>query len=285
MVHLLRGQRLLGRVLDHIAPLFLIGLHQPFGDEGVGVAVLGIKALGVSPAVSGQGLVGGEHQIVVDVLQLPGLVDGAPDVGDVGDVQTAVQGVSYFYDAPLAHAVKQQVRLGVQQQRALHAVGPVVVVGQTAEAGLNAAHHNGLVGIGPADVVAVDGGGVVRPLSDDAAGSKGVRFPALFGHGVVVDHRVHVAAHHQKGQTGFPQGLDAGGVLPVWLGDDAYLIARVLQHPGDDGVTKGGMVHVGVPDNIYKITLLPAPALHILARDGQKISFHDGYLFRLIGSV
>ena len=147
-------------------------------------------------------------------------------------------------------------------------------MGQAAEAGLNAAHHNGLVGEGAANEVAVHHGGVVRPLSNHTAGGEGVRLAAAFGHGVVVHHGVHVAAHHQEGQARFSQSQDALGVLPVRLGDDAHLVAGVLQHPGDDGVAESGVVHVGVADDVYKITLFPAPALHVRPGNGQKISFH-----------
>ena len=276
MVHLRRGQGLLGRVLHHVAALRLVGFHQPLGHEGIRVAVLGVKALGVSAAAFVQRLPGGEGQGVVHTFQGPGLVHGAPDISDIGDGKAAVQGLRHFHDAALAHAVQQQVRLGIQQQGTLQAVRPVVVVGQSAEAGFNAAHDDGLVGEAAADEVAVHHRGVVRPLAGDAAGGEGVGPAALFGHGVVVHHGVHVAAHDQKGQTGLPQRQNAAGVLPVRLGDDAHLVAGVLQHPGDDGVAKGGVVHVGVADDIDKITLLPAPAVHVRPGDGQKISFHKG---------
>ena len=107
VVHLLGGQRLLGWVLDHPAPLFFIRLHQALGNEGVGIAVLLVKTLGVGSAVGAQSLIGRQRQGVVDALQAPGLVDGAPDIGDIGDVQAAVQGLRHLHDASLAHAVKQ----------------------------------------------------------------------------------------------------------------------------------------------------------------------------------
>ena len=55
-------------------------------------------------------------------------------------------------------------------------VGPVVVVGQTAQAGLDAADENGYILVGLADEIAVDHGGVVRALAHDAAGGEGSRF-------------------------------------------------------------------------------------------------------------
>ena len=108
----------------------------------------------------------------------------------------------------------------------------------------------------------------------DAAGSKCIGLAALLGHGVVVDHGIHVTAHDQKAQTGLAQSPNAVGVLPVRLGYDAHLEACILQHTGDDGVAEGGMVHIGVADNVYKITLFPASALHVGAGNGEKISYH-----------
>ena len=83
---------------------------------------------------------------------------------------------------------------------------PVVVVGQAAQAGLNAANENGYILVGLPDEIAVDDGGVVRALAHDAAGSEGVRLPAVPGDGIVVDHGVHVAGAHQEGQARLAQG-------------------------------------------------------------------------------
>jgi len=79
----------------------------------------------------------------------------------------------------------------------------------------------------------------------------------------MVDHGIHVARGHQKSQPRFSKHRDALPVLPVWLGDDPHLVSAGLQQAADDGVSEGGMVHIGIPDHIDKIALLPASHIHI----------------------
>ena len=96
-----------------------------------------------------------------------------------------------------------------------------------------------------------------------AAGGIGVGFPVGLGDGVVVDHRVHIAAHDKKAQARFAEGVDRSGIFPVGLRDDADLIARVLQHARDDRVAERRVIDIAVADDIDKITLFPAAPLHI----------------------
>ena len=143
-------------------------------------------------------------------------------------------------------------------------------MGKTAEGCFDAADDNGNMGIAPADEIAVDGGGIVRAQAHFAPGGEIVIAPAAFCHGIVVHHGVHIAAHHQKAQARGAQKLDAVRVLPVRLGDDAHLKPMGLQNPADDGMAKGGVVYIGVADDIDKIALFPAPGVHIGPRDGKK---------------
>ena len=111
----------------------------------------------------------------------------------------------------------------------------------------------------------------VRPLSHHAAGREGIGLAVLFRDGVVVDHRVHVAAGDEKAEPRLAEGGDGGRVLPVRLGEDADLIARVLQHARNDGVAEGGVIDIRIADHIYKIALRPPARVHIPSADGQKI--------------
>ena len=266
LVHLRFRQGLLGRVLDHELPA--VGLDQGLGGEGVRVDVLGVEGPGIGGLVGLHRLPVREGDAVYHLVRGPGAVHGAVQEGQIVDGEAGVQGVGHLHNGPLPHAVEQQVRLGVQEDGALHLVAPVVVVGQPPETGLHAADEDGHVLVGLADQVAVDHRGVVGPLARDPAGGVGVHFPVVLEDGVVVHHGVHVPAHDQKAQPGPTQDVDGRRVFPVGLGDDAHAIPRVLQHPGDDGVAEGGVVHVGVADHVDKIALVPSPGFHILFADG-----------------
>ena len=143
-------------------------------------------------------------------------------------------------------------------------------MGQPPQAGLNAADENGNILIGAADQVAVNDSGVIRPFSHDTARGKGIGFPAVAGDGIVVHHGVHIAARNQKRQPGRSEYIDGFGILPVRLGDDAHAVAVMLQNPADNGVAKGGMIHIGIPNHIYKVALDPSPGFHFLPGHRQK---------------
>ena len=50
-------------------------------------------------------------------------------------------------------------------------------------------------------------------------------------------------------------------------------------------MAKGGVIHIGVADHIYKITLFAAPAFHIGPGNGQKIMYHREFPFSLMKTV
>ena len=120
-VHLRLTQGLLGGVLDD--ELFgPIRLHQGFPREGVGVAILGIEALGILALVLTQLLIGGEGHIGHHQVYLGGTVHRTIDKGDVLGLQAAVQSVRHLHHRPFTHAVHEQIRLTVQQNGALELV-------------------------------------------------------------------------------------------------------------------------------------------------------------------
>ena len=119
-----------------------------------------------------------------------------------------------------------------------------------------------------ADEVTVDDRCVIRALSADTAGGEGVGFSMVMGDGIVVDHGVHIAAGNEKAKPRLPQGSDGVRVSPIRLGENADLIACVLQYPADDGVAKGRVIDVGVADDIDEIALAPTSGGHIAPGDG-----------------
>ena len=269
LVHLLLGKRLLRRILDDE---FVVGvrLQQPLCRKRVGVLVLQIEALSIFFLAFDKLRVGRKCQIRQIFVRRFDLEHRAVNVGNVVDIQPVVECVGNFHNRALAHAVDEKVCLRIQQNRALELVGPVVVVGKPSETCLNATDDNGRFFVALANQVAVDRYGVVRALAHDAAGRVGVRFAVMAGDGVVVDHRVHVAAADQKAETRLPQDRYRIGIFPIRLGDDANLVAVRFQNARDDRVPERRMVDVSVADNIDEVALRPAAAVHIFFADGQK---------------
>ena len=274
-VHFFRGQRLLRGVLHHHQTM-LIGFRQTLGGEWVAVRILHLEGFGIDPLVVQNFLIGGENNGGQAVIQIVGLEHGAVDVGDVLDIQTGVQSVGDFHHAALTHAVHQQVGLRVQKNGALHAVRQIVIVAQTAQAGLDAADQNRHILIGLADQITVDHGGIVRTLAHDAAGGVGIGFAVMLGNGIMVDHGINVAAGDQETQTGTAVDINGFGIFPVGLGNDAHGVAVAFQNPADNGMTERRVIDIRVTDYIYKIALFPAAIQHVLPANGKKV--HEGDL-------
>ena len=195
-IHFLGGQRLLRGILHHI--FLAVGLSQPLGGEGVAVAVLNLKGFRILSLVGLYLLKGGQDDGGQAFIQRFGAERGAVDVGNVFCLHACVQRIRQFHNGLFAHAVHEDVRLAVQQNGALHAFAPVIVVAQAAKAGFDAADENGHILVGLADQIAVDDGGVVGALAHNTAGGEGIGFPLVLGNGVVVHHGVHIAAGHQE---------------------------------------------------------------------------------------
>ena len=119
-----------------------------------------------------------------------------------------------------------------------------------------------------ADEIAIDRHRSIRAMSGLAAGGVGVCMAAMLGHGVMIDHRVHVAGAHQKAQARLAENRDARRVVPIRLADDAHAIAMCFENAADDGHAKAGMVDVGVAADIDKVAAVPSARVHIGARDG-----------------
>src|SRR5690606_25494502 len=166
-------------------------------------------------------------------------------IGDLFDGLAGGDAVGHFHDGALGIAVQQQVGLGVHQDGAAHLVLPVVVVGDAAQRGLDAAHDEGHVGVGFLAALRIDQRGAIGPLAAFAAGRVGVVTADLAIGGVAVDHGIHVARGHAVEQIGLAQRLEGVGAVPLGLRDDAHAKALGLQHAADHGHAEAGVVHIG----------------------------------------
>src|SRR5690606_18974957 len=122
-------------------------------------------------------------------------------VGDLRHRFLGGQTVRDLDDGALGVAVQQQVALAVHHDGAAHLVAPVVIVGDAAQAALDAAQHDGHVVEGLAAALAVDDGRAVGPRTAHVAGGVGIVAADLPVGRVPVDHRIHVARGHTPEQV------------------------------------------------------------------------------------
>lgn len=270
LVHLVGGERRRWRVLHHIDAVG-IGLYQAMAGDGVHILLLHVKAARVVELVGGKVVPAGQQVVVVDLVERTRAVDGAVDIGDLVDGQSRVERVGDLDNRVLAHAVDEDVGARVEQYRALELVLPVVVVGQTAQARLDAADDDGGILKRLTDEVAVDRDGTIGTAPLLATRGIGVGVAAVLGHRIVVDHGVHVAGADEKAQARLAEHRDAGGVGPVGLADDTHLVAMRIEHAADDGHAKAGVIHIGVAADIDEVALVPATRIHVGAADGEEL--------------
>ncbi len=169
----------------------------------------------------------------------------------------------------LGVAVDQEIGLGVDQRGATNLLGPVIVVGDAAQARLDAADDDGYtlerlaraLGVDRHRAVGASTGGAVRRIGI-------VRAQSPIG-GVAVHHRVHVPGGDAEKEVRPPEPPEVLGRGPVRLGDDADTKPLCLQQPPDDRHPEGGMVHIGIPGQDHDVATVPTEQVHLGARHGQ----------------
>ena len=185
-----------------------------------------------------QCLIVGKVYGVKKIFRSPGFVYGSVHKGQAADGNSACQCIRNLPNGPLPHSVGDEIRAAVQEEGTFQAVRPVIVVGQSPEACFDAAQDNGDMGEVPAYQAAVDHGSPIRAPPGFSSRRIGVGVPALFGHGVMVDHGIHIPGGYQKSQPGRSEEADAVFFLPIRLGNNGYRVAPAFQNPADNGRTE-----------------------------------------------
>ncbi len=289
LVHLFRGQGP-GRGRQHQGAV----AHHLLGPGVLAVHLL-LQHLGQAQQLRGlglHGLVGGQlHARQVEPFF--GQVHG--DVvlvhfGQPGRAVDAVQALAFgqtagaFQHGQLAHAVDEQVGLGVQQDGAAQAVGPEIVMGGAAQRGLDAAQDHRQAGEGLTGQVGIDQTGAVGTRAGLAAGGVGI-IVALFAEGRVVgQHGVQRARADAREKPGTAHDQQVIGRLPAGLGHDAHAETVGHQPAAQQHGPEGRVVHIGVAVDQQHVQFLPAQGLHLGAAHGQEagLTVHPRVLERLV---
>ncbi len=169
------------------------------------------------------------------------------------------------------HAVDQDVRFGVEQDRSPDAVRPEVIVGNTPQAGLNPAQNDGNARTSvAADQIGVDDDGPVRTAVVDAA-RREIVGTALFLQGRVVGHHgIHTSPGDAPEKGGVTQSQDILRCVRIGLGDDPHPVAGILQNATDDGHADVGAVDVAIARHQDDIQSGPPAVVDVFLRGWQK---------------
>ena len=278
IVHFLHGQRLLRRILHHIHAAW-IALHQHVSIDGIRVVVLNEKAVRISFLIRLHLFIGRQPHAAVYLVRLLRLINGSRHKGDILHIKTGSERIRDLHNGLFSHPIRNQIRLAVQKDGTAEGIAPVIIVGHPAQAGLDSAQNDRNVFVGAADQISIDHSRMIRPLSRFSSRRIRVLLPSFSGNIIVIDHGIHVPGRDEEGELRPSEHVDAPLVLPVRLGNDADAVAVRLQHAADDGMSKGGMIHIGVPDDIDKIRSFNPPLFHLFSCYRQESLRHSFFPF------
>jgi hypothetical protein len=194
----------------------------------------------------------------------------AAQVADVADPLAGGEAVGEFDDRPLGVAEEQQVGFRIGQHRAPHLVRPIVVVGDSPQAGLDRADDDVAAGKGLATALRVDHQRAVRPPVGFAVRRVGIVGTWLAVGRVAIDHRIHVAGGDAEEQVRLAKGAEGSRRPPVGLADDADAEPLRLEQAADQRHAEARMVDVGVASDEDDVAGIPAKRIHLAARHRQE---------------
>ena len=277
IVHLLHGQRLLRRILHHIHPAG-IALHQHISIDGVRIVMLNEKAVRIFFLIRLHLLIRRKPHAAVYLIRLLRLINGSRHKGDILYSNAGSERIRDFHNGLFSHPIGNQIRLTVQKDGTSEGIAPVIVMGHSAQAGLNSTQNDRNIFVGAADQISIDHSRMIRPFSGFSSRRIRILHPSFSGNIIVIDHGIHVPGGDEEGELRPSEYVDAPLVLPVRLGNDADAVAVRLQHAADDGMPKGGMIHVCVPDDIDKVRPVNPPLFHLFSCYRQESLRHFRFL-------
>ena len=124
-------------------------------------------------------------------------------------IHAAIQRLCNFQNAVLSHPIRDEIRTGIEQDRTLHLIRPVIIVRQPPQARLDPAEDDRCLLKGSADEVRIDDCRMIGPFSGCAARRVAVGRAPFLIHRVMVNHRIHIAAAHEKRKARFTEYRDA----------------------------------------------------------------------------
>ena len=270
MVHLLRGQRLCGRVLHKDA--LAVPLENRLAAHGILFVVLDFDRTGVVRLAGADILVRGAFdRIILQIVRIMHHIGRAADsLACVCALFAVLEVVCQLNDRVLAHAEHHAVCAGGFQNGRHNAVGPVIVVRKSAQTGLNAAEIDRRFREGAPRKHGIDGYRTVWALAAHTARRVCIVRTALFRRGVVRDHRVDVAAVDEHSIARTAHFKEVVLIAEIRLAEDGDLVAGILQHARNDGRAERRMIDIRIARYDEKIAVIPSAIGHILFGNREK---------------
>jgi len=241
-------------------PAVAVLLIEAAGRHGIVVVVKETEHPGKGLLVGGGALKAWQGEIV-----RTGRMGDIAEPADFPEITALGQCLRELQDGPFAHAVDEGVGLGVEEDGTADGIGPIVIVGDAAQAGFDAAEDDRPGGFERApDQVGIDDHGPVGAAVVEPARGKVVALPPLLEGGIVGDHRIDTASADAPEEPGLAEAGDLLRVLDRWLGDDANAEAVMVEPFADLRGAVEGAVDVTVTGDEDDVARLPAQLVHLL---------------------
>ena len=226
-------QRRHRRVLDK--HFVVVILDDGATVDGVLVAVLFGKCFRIQPLVCFEIIViPAADMLKIDLIFLCAEIDRTADIADLFDRNPAVKQFGKADEDRLTHAVGQNIRAGIDEDRAANTVIPIVVMCKTAQRCFQSSENDRHITERLTDAVAVDDDGAVGTIAHLSAGRVVVIASFAFGRSIMCDHRVDVASRDEKSESGSAEALEIIGRFIVRLTQHGNTVALCLQYTGND---------------------------------------------------
>ena len=162
----------------------------------------------------------------------------ALDPGNLANRDSCVQSIGDSNNRFFAHSVADHISATVEQNRSFQLVGPVVVVCQATQRSLHTTHDKRGVFIGSSNQIAINHRRVIGAQAHLPTRGIKIAIAVFFCNRIVAHHRIHVSRTYQKRQAGLAEHIDAGGVMPIRLRNNAHFVAICLKQSGDEPYRK-----------------------------------------------
>ena len=184
------------------------------------------------------------------------------------------QRIGYLSYRMFTHTVAQNIGLTVQQHGMPHLIGPIIVMSKASETRFNTADNDGHVFIGLAHAVGIYNRRPFGTPTGLPARRITVRITDFLGSRFFTEHRIEVSRRNQNTQPRLAENLKRLDIVPIRLRNKAYTITAGFQHASYQSRCKAGVIHIGIPVDIYEVKLIPASFFHIFTTCHQKFRTH-----------
>ena len=271
-IHFRRSQWLCRRSL-HDKPIFR-RLNNRLSVKRVLLFILNFKSFGKFMLIRFNLFIRRAKNGILNIRRLTGHIANAANIVHFRRRFSFRQRVCYLSYRMFTHTVAQNIGLTVQEHGMTHLIGPIIVMSKSSETRFNPADNDGYVFIGFTHAVGVYNR---RPFGTPAglpARRITVRIADFLGSRFFTEHRIEVSRRNQNTQTRLAENLKRLDIVPIRLRNKAYTITAGFQHAPDQSRCKTGVIHIGIPVDIYKVKLIPAAFFHILTTCYQKFRTH-----------